>query len=236
MLAETEQLRANLLRTISHDLRTPLTSISGNASNLMANGGSFDDETKQQMYADIYSDSMWLIDLVENLLYATRIEEGRMLLHTSAELVSEIVDEAVTLLNRKASRHQLTVSHADDMMLVLAESNLFVQVVTNIIDNAVKYTPVGSSISIFTRKVGAMAEIQISDTGGGISDKDKQYIFDKFFCGNNKIADKRRSLGLGLFLCKAIIEAHGGTISVSDNIPHGAVFTFTLPLEVSYYE
>lgn len=237
VLAESEQLRANLLRTISHDLRTPLTSISGNASNLMANGSRFDEETKQQMYADIYNDSMWLIDLVENLLYATRIEEGRMTLHTSAELLSEIVEEAVQRISRKASNHLLAVSHANDLLLVKADAKLVVQVVTNIIDNAVKYTPSGSSISITTKRNGAMAEIQIADTGNGISEKDKQQIFDKFYCGDHKVADKRRSLGLGLFLCKAIIEAHGGTISVSDNLPQGAVFTFTLPLEeVSYYE
>lgn len=78
VLAESEQLRANLLRTISHDLRTPLTTISGNASNLLSNGDSFDEDTKKQIYSDIYDDSLWLINLVENLLYATRIEEGRM--------------------------------------------------------------------------------------------------------------------------------------------------------------
>jgi len=237
VLAESEQLRANLLRSISHDLRTPLTSISGNASNLMANGNSFDEETKVQMYADIYHDSMWLIELVENLLYATRIEEGRMMLHTSAELLSEIVEAAVLRIRRKASDHSLTVFHTDDLLLVNADANLVVQVVTNIIDNAVKYTPAGSSISIKTKRVGTMAEIQIADTGNGISEKDKQHIFDKFYCGDHNVADKRRSLGLGLFLCKAIIEAHGGAISVSDNQPQGAVFTFTLPLEeVSYYE
>lgn len=237
VLAESEQLRANLLRTISHDLRTPLTTISGNASNLIANGGSFDEDTKQQMYADIYNDSMWLIELVENLLYATRIEDGRMMLHTSAELLSEIIDDSVQRMSRKTSNHTLTVSHADDFLLVKADAKLVVQVITNIIDNAVKYTPNGSAITVTTKRIGDFAQVQIADTGNGISEKDKRNIFDKFYCGDHKIADKRRSLGLGLFLCKAIIEAHGGTISVSDNLPHGAVFTFTLPLEeVSYYE
>ncbi|MBQ9840726.1 MAG: sensor histidine kinase KdpD [Erysipelotrichaceae bacterium] len=237
VLVESEQLRANLLRAISHDLRTPLTSISGNANNLMANGKSFDEKTKQQMYADIYNDSMWLIDLVENLLYATRIEDGRMKLQTSAELLSEIVEESIQRIRPKANNHLLNVSHMDDLLLVKADAKLVVQVVTNIIDNALKYTPSGTSISIITKRVNDMAEIQIADTGNGISDKDKQHIFDKFYCGDNKVADNRRSLGLGLFLCKAIIHAHGGTISVSDNLPHGTIFTFTLPLEeASYYE
>ena len=102
VLAESEQLRANLLRTISHDLRTPLTSISGHASNLIHEGSTFDEETKQQLYSDIYEDSMWLINLVENLLYATRIEEGRMMLRTSTELLGEIVEEAMRHIDCKA--------------------------------------------------------------------------------------------------------------------------------------
>ncbi len=237
ILAESEQLRANLLRTISHDLRTPLTSISGNASNLLSNGSSFDDTTKQQIYADIYSDSMWLIDLVENLLYATRIEEGRMTLRTSTELLSEIIEEAVQHINRKANSHPISVDLEDDLLLVKADAKLVVQVIANIMDNAVKYTPAGTSITVMTGRNGDMAEVRIADTGNGISAADKERVFEKFYCGDQKIADNRRSLGLGLYLCKAIIEAHGGTISVSENIPQGAVFTFTLPLEeVSYFE
>lgn len=237
VLAESEQLRANLLRTISHDLRTPLTSISGNASNLMSNDSSFDNETKQHIYEDIYNDSMWLIELVENLLYATRIEEGRMSLRTSAELLSEIVEEAVRRIHCKTGGHSLSISHEDDLLLVKADAKLVVQVIVNMIDNAVKYTPAHSSITVTTKKNGDMAEIHIADTGNGISQADKERIFEKFYCGNQKIADNRRSLGLGLYLCKAIVEAHGGMISVTDNQPQGTVFHFTLPLEeVSYYE
>lgn len=237
ILAESEQLRANLLRTISHDLRTPLTSISGNASNLIGNGNNFDDATKQQIYGDIYDDSLWLIDLVENLLYATRIEEGRMTLRTSAELLSEIAAEAIQRIRRKASGHPLSVSHENDLLLVRADAKLVVQVIVNIIDNAMKYTPTGAAITITTRRIGDLAEICIADTGKGIPQIDKDHIFDMFYSGNQKIADNRRSLGLGLYLCKAIVEAHGGTITVTDNQPQGAIFCFTLPLEeVSYYE
>jgi len=237
VLAESEQLRANLLRTISHDLRTPLTSISGNASNLLSNGDSFDDTTKKQIYTDIFDDSMWLIDLVENLLYATRIEEGRMTLRTTTELLSEIIEEAVQHIKRKADSHPISVYHEDDLLLVKADAKLIVQVLANIMDNAVKYTAHGSSITVTTGRKNNMAEIRIADTGNGISATDKERVFEKFYCGDQKIADNRRRLGLGLYLCKAIIQAHGGTISVADNVPQGAVFTFTLPLEeVSYYE
>lgn len=237
VLAESEQLRANLLRTISHDLRTPLTSISGNASNLMNNSKSFDEETKQQLYSDIYNDSMWLIELVENLLYATRIEEGRMTLNTSTESLSEIVEEAVQRIGRKASAHRLTAACEDDYLLVRADAKLIVQVIANIVDNAIKYTPPGTSISVTAGAKDGMAEVTVADTGTGISDGEKTKIFEKFYCGTNKIADNRRSLGLGLYLCKAIVEAHGGELTVADNRPRGAVFRFTLPLEeVSYHE
>lgn len=231
VLAESEQLRANLLRTISHDLRTPLTSISGNASNLMYNSHHFDEETKQRIYSDIYDDSMWLVDLVEKLLYSTRIEEGRMSLHTTTELIGDIIEEAMQHIRRKVSSHSLAVSLPEELLLVRADAKLVVQVIINIVDNAVKYTKPGTAIQVAAHKKGDMAEILISDTGAGIPDQEKDRIFEKFYCGNHKIADNRRSLGLGLYLCKAIIEAHGGRISVTDNQPQGAVFRFTLPLE-----
>ncbi|MDO4730609.1 MAG: DUF4118 domain-containing protein [Clostridia bacterium] len=231
VLAENEQLRANLLRTISHDLRTPLTTISGNASNLLNNAGCFDKETKQQIYADIYNDSIWLADLVENLLYATRIEDGYMILQTSTELLSEIIEVAIQHISRKAVSHSIKVIYEGDFLLVKADAKLIVQVITNIIDNALKYTPDGTKITLKAEKTDNMAQIMISDTGDGLSDEQKQKVFDKFYCGENKIADNRRSLGLGLFLCKAIVEAHGGTICVKDNHPKGTTFSFTLPLE-----
>ena len=109
ILAQSEQLRANLLRTISHDLRTPLTSISGNASNLLSNSSSFSEETKKQIYGDIYDDSLWLISLVENLLSATRIEDGRMQLRTSPEVLADIVEEALMHVRRKAEKYHISV-------------------------------------------------------------------------------------------------------------------------------
>ncbi len=231
ILAESEQLRANLLRTISHDLRTPLTTISGNASSLMSNSGSFDEETKQKLYSDIYDDSMWLFNLVENLLYATRIEEGRMMLRTSTELLDDIVEEAVLHVRRSSGTHRITSGAQDGFLLVKADAKLVMQVIVNIVDNACKYTPEGSQISVTTCRQDGMACVRIADTGAGIPPEEKKHIFDKFYCGSSRIADNRRSLGLGLYLCKAIVEAHGGTIGVTDNVSHGSVFQFTLPLE-----
>ena len=231
ILAKNEQLRANLLRSISHDLRTPLTSISGNASNLLTSANDFDEATKRQLYADIYDDSMWLINLVENLLSVTRIEEGRMNLNPSAELMDEVIAEALRHINRKSVEHEISVHSGEDFILAHMDARLIVQVVINIVDNAVKYTPAGSHIRIETEKAGAWVVVRIADDGPGISDEAKAQVFDMFYSGANRVADSRRSLGLGLFLCKSIVTAHGGTISVRDNQPHGTIFEFTLPAE-----
>ncbi|HHZ06502.1 MAG TPA: sensor histidine kinase KdpD [Clostridiales bacterium] len=231
VLAKNEQLRANLLRSISHDLRTPLTSISGNAGILLESGATINTHKKRQLYMDIYEDSLWLINLVENLLSVTRIEDGTMNLNLSAELIDEVVDEALRHINRKAVDHKITVKQSEDFILAKMDARLIVQVVINIVDNAIKYTPVGSEIEIVIKKENNMVVVSVADNGNGIPDDVKPKIFDMFFTANMKVADSRRSMGLGLALCKSIIMAHGGEISVKDNKPSGAVFTFTLPAE-----
>lgn len=237
VLAQKEQLRANLLRSISHDLRTPLTSISGNASNLMSNGQRFDEETKRQLYTDIYDDSMWLINLVENLLSVTRIEEGRMNLHISAELMDEVIAEALQHIGRKSKEHTIQVKATEEFILARADAKLIVQVIINIVDNAVKYTQKGSVITIATERNKDKVIVRISDNGPGIPAEVKERVFDMFYSGANQVADSRRSLGLGLSLCKSIVDAHGGEITVSDNKPNGTIFTFTLPVgEVDLHE
>lgn len=236
VLAKNEQLRADLLRAISHDLRTPLTAISGNANNLMANGDSFDEETRRQIYTDIYDDSMWLINLVENLLSVTRLEEGKMNLSFTAELMDEVVAEALRHINRKKIEHVITTD-IEDFLFARMDARLIVQVIINIVENAIKYTPPGSHIRIAADREGDCVRVRISDDGPGIPDEVKPRVFDMFYTGTNRIADSRRSLGLGLALCKSILDAHGGEISVSDNVPGGSVFTFTLPVsEVTIHE
>ena len=231
ILAKNEKMRANLLRAISHDLRTPLTSISGNADNLLSNGENFDEDTKQQIYKDIYNDSVWLTNLVENLLSVTRLEDGNMKLNKSAELMDEIIAEALNHINKSGIEHKIEIYENDDIVLVDVDARLIVQVIINIVDNAIKYTPKGSKITISTQKHDKMLSVSIADNGNGIADDIKDKVFEMFYTGANKIADSRRSLGLGLALCKTIISAHGGEITVSDNTPHGAVFTFTLPIK-----
>ena len=231
LLAQNEQLRANMLRSISHDLRTPLTSISGNASTLISGGDTLDESTRQQIYTDIYSESMWLIEMVENLLYATRIEDGRMQLNISVEILDDIVQEAVRHTKRTYPKRNIIVDMYDEIIPVMADANLIVQVIVNLMDNAVKYSDEDSDVTVSVRRENAhTVVISVSDHGTGISDEEKEKVFDMFYTGGSRSSDSRRSLGLGLALCRSIITSHGGTISVSDNIPNGTVVSFTLPI------
>ena len=230
---QREQLRANLLRAISHDLRTPLTGISGNAGMLMEKSFSLDESKKQEMYRSIYDDSMWLVNLTENLLSITRIENGTMPLRRNAELIDDIFHEALSHVDRRAMEHEIHVELADDMLMANMDARLIIQVIINIVKNAIKYTPEGSQICLSAKREKRMVRIEIADNGSGISDAVKRRLFDMFYTANagGAGADSRRGLGLGLSLCKSIVEAHGGSITVRDNQPHGAVFSFTLPLE-----
>ena len=233
METQREQLRANLLRAISHDLRTPLTAISGNAGMLMEKSVSLNENKKQEMYRSIYDDSMWLVNLTENLLSITRIENGTLPLRRDAELIGDIFHEALSHVDRRAAEHEIRVELEDDMLMANMDARLIVQVIINIVNNAVKYTPEGSDICLSAKKENSMVRIEIADNGPGISDEAKQRLFDMFYTVNTGSAgaDSRRGLGLGLSLCKSIVEAHGGSITVHDNQPHGSVFSFTLPLE-----
>jgi len=235
--AENEKLRANLLRSISHDLRTPLTSISGNAGMLLSDLEKLDNDTIRQMCGDIYDDSAWLTNLVENLLAVTKIEEDRMRLQKQPHLVEEIITEALQHISRKQTEHTVTVHHENELLLAKCDARLIIQVIINLVDNAIKYTPAGSHITITTKQNEQHTEISVADNGAGIPDSEKEKVFQMFYSGSNPIADCRRSLGLGLSLCKSIITAHGGEITVSDNAPTGTIFTFTIPSgEVEVHE
>jgi two-component system sensor histidine kinase KdpD len=231
MQMQQEQLRANLLRAISHDLRTPLTSISGNAGILRGNSKVLNEDQKQSLYTNIYDDSMWLINLVENLLSITRIDSGTLNLKMHAELLEEVITEALLHINRSSVDYYIKTVLSDNLLMAKMDSQLIIQVIINIVDNAIKYTPPGSHITISAKKDGQSVRMEIADDGSGISDEAKAKLFDMFYTADNIRGDGRRGLGLGLSLCKSIIHAHGGTIYVKDNVPKGTVFGFILQAE-----
>ena len=230
VLAKNEQLRANLLRSISHDLRTPLTSISGNADTLLHSYDVLDEQTRKQIFTDIYDDAQWLTELVENLLSITKIVDGSVKLHLSDQVVDDIISEALRHIDRRAAEHHIAVDCGDVLLLARMDAGLIMQVLINLVNNAVKYTPVGSNIRITALPRENMAEICVSDNGPGIPNELKERVFEMFFTGSNPIGDSRRSLGLGLTLCQTIVHAHHGEMTLKDNSPHGCIFSFTIPL------
>ncbi|MEG0322778.1 MAG: ATP-binding protein, partial [Raoultibacter sp.] len=232
MKIEKEALRSNLLRTISHDLRTPLTSISGDADMLISEGEKLTVEQKRQMYRDIYEDSSWLIDLVENLLSVTRIDDGTVNIETQPE-------NAMRHVTRKAETHNIKVDLPDEFLLVNMDARLIMQVIINLVNNAVVYTPEGSHIVVAAKKrreAGKdVVRLTVTDDGPGILDADKERIFDMFYHvelteKSGKLGDSRRGMGLGLALCRSIVNVHGSEISVRDAKPHGCEFGFDLPV------
>lgn len=224
--ARAQELRANLLRSISHDLRTPLTGISGSASLLLT--GKMSEDKRTELLKAIRDDSEWLITLVENLLCITRIEGRDKLTELEPELVGEVIADAMTHIDRSSAQHKVTTVIADDYLMAYMDARLIEQVLINLVNNAVKYTPAGSTICVSAESSGGSVLVSVSDNGPGIADESKGKIFDMFYT-EAKTGDSRRGLGLGLALCKSIVTAHGGEISVSDAEPHGAVFTFSLP-------
>ena len=227
IIAEKERFRNNLLRSISHDLRTPLTSISGNASNLLHHADALDSASRNQIYTDIYDDAMWLIELVENLLSIARLEDGGSL-QTSTEIVQDVIDEALKHVDPHIADHHLIVNKDPNMLMADMNVRLISQVVINLVNNAVKYTPAGSDIIISTASESDKVLISVKDNGPGAREEDKPHLFEQFYTGHHAAADSQRSLGLGLYLCKAIVEAHHGKLTYTDNVPHGACFTFML--------
>lgn len=235
--AEQERLRATLLRSFSHDLRTPLTTISGNAFILLEKADFMTEDKKKELYRSIYHDSLWLNSVVENLLSITQIEDGKMRLNIQTELITEVIDEALDHISVSKKHHTIRVDVPDEFLMVSMDLRLILQVIINLVENALKYTPKGSEIVIAAYRSGDKVFVQISDNGEGIPEDKKDRVFDMFYSEGNSFGDNRRGLGLGLALCKAILTVHEEQISIQDNIPKGTTFKFSLKaVEVNCYE
>lgn len=222
---EEEKFKTNILRSISHDLRTPLTSISGSANSLLTRN--FSNETSKKLILNIYEESNWLIELIENLLSLSKIQNIKVLTK-QFELVEDIVEEAIQHANKDIANYQLKIN-IEENLTVKCDGNLLIQVLINLLNNALKYSFQDKRIEIIAFKKNSNVIFQIKDNGVGILDKDKKNIFNSFHTKRKASGDNRRGLGLGLFLCKSIIQCHNGEIFVTDNIPQGSVFQFTIP-------
>lgn len=227
--AMNQELKASLLRALSHDLRTPLTSISGSLDSLIQNEDRFTEEEKHQICRSAYDNSIWLIGMVENLLSASRMENGDIDIHPSIEILDDIVLENVRSLSGFHTSHPTDVQLSDDLLVVRADTQMISRVLHNILTNAYEYTPEGTRVSIRTFQEDDYACVSICDEGMGIPPEQQKQIFEMFYNADS-VMDTRRTMGLGLYLCSKIVEAHSGDISFCDNVPHGCNFTFRLPM------
>ena len=232
---ERERLRSNLLRAISHDLRSPLAGIKGSISTILENGEHISKETEKILLKGVFEDTEWLIRLVENLLSMTRLDEGKMKINKNLELVEEVLTEAVQRSSKHFKNNKIKVNFPKNFVMIPMDGSLIEQVIINLIDNAVKYSPEESLIIVSAYEKANNVIFEVEDNGAGISKEIMPYIFDRFFTNGSKISDSRRGIGLGLAICKSIVEAHGGKIEAVNKKDGGAVIRFNIPKEEKQY-
>lgn len=232
---EKEKMRSNLLRAVSHDLRTPLTSISGVADALIENGNQISEEKKTELLKEIDEESKWLIRMVENLLSVTRINGDNAKISKSPEIAEEIVGESVEKFTKRYPNVIPEVSVPDELLIVPMDPMLIEQVIINLLENAYLHgkKESGIKISIHTDSTLKNAVFEVSDEGKGIAKEDFEHLFSGAWTNSHYTdeTDKKRGMGIGLSVCKSIIDAHGGKIRAQNKLSGGAVFEFTLPLE-----
>jgi two-component system sensor histidine kinase KdpD len=222
---QAEQLRNSLLNSVSHDLRTPLATIAGCASSLVERCRNEDRELLQS----IVDESRRLTRLVENLLDMARLDSGSININRQWQVLEEIVGLALTAVRRELANHQVRVTIPDDFPLIHVDGFLMEQVLVNLLENASRYTPSGSEIEITGQLGDLSVEISVSDNGPGLPAGSEAKVFDKFFRGSSVAPDGRRGVGLGLAICRAIAEAHGGRIAARNRPQGGAEFKVVLP-------
>lgn len=223
-----ERYRANLLRAISHDLRTPLSGIMGTSEIIMDKTDKND--SRYDLAKDIYKDAQWLHGLVENILNLTKLQDGKLLLKKKLEALEEVIGASLMVMEKRIPERNIDVDMPDNVVMVAMDAKLISQVIINLLDNAAKHTESQCEIKISVKTDKEYAYITVSDNGKGISKKDLPHIFQMFYTTNNKIADSKRGVGLGLAICQSIVEAHGGKIYAENKKEGGAAFTFTLPI------
>jgi two-component system sensor histidine kinase KdpD len=224
---ETERLRSSLLSSVSHDLRTPLATITGAASLLLRADSPVDDATRRELLESVREEADRLNRLVQNLLEMTRLESGSLQLQRDWHPVEEIVGAALRRLDKRLAGRRLDVSLAPDLPLVLMDDVLVEQVLINLLDNALKYTPAGAAIRIAATASEGRVSIEVADHGPGLPPGEEERVFEKFYRGPGT---SERGAGLGLAICKGIVQAHGGRVW-AHNLPEGGVaFFFTLPM------
>ncbi len=225
---ETERLRNALLSSISHDLRTPLSAITGAVSSLLENDRTLDAEDRHELAQVAYEEAERLNRLVGNLLEMTRLESGGVQVEKEWELLEEVIGATLNRLGSRMDEHLITVNLPPDLPLVPMDSVLIEQVLLNLLDNAIKYTPPASPIELSARATGEEVIVIVADRGPGLKPGDEKRVFDKFYRAQPTVS---AGVGLGLTICRGIVEAHGGRIWAENRPGGGARFCFTVPLD-----
>jgi two-component system, OmpR family, sensor histidine kinase KdpD len=226
---QSEQLRNALLSSVSHDLRTPLAMIAVTASNLLDESAARGDARNLEMLQTVVNESNRLSRQVGNLLDMAQLTSGSIVLNREWHVFEELVGVAVGRLKRELSEYSVTAKIPKDFPLLWVSEELMNQVLVNLLDNSVRHTPKGSRIMITASRSGSSVEIRISDDGPGLKYGSESRIFDRFFRGAPVVPDGQRGIGLGLAICKEIIQAHGGVIRAENRSGGGAEFIISLP-------
>jgi two-component system sensor histidine kinase KdpD len=221
---ESEQLRNALLSSVSHDLRTPLATILGTSASLLERAAP---ETRELLQV-LMDETHRLARLVDNLLDMARLDSGALTLNRQWHVLEEVVGVALADVKRQIKNHEVRVRIAEDFPLLWIDDVLFEQVFVNLLENASRYTEPGSVIEISAEAIGKTARIEIADNGPGLPAGTETKVFDKFFRGATVAPDGRRGVGLGLAICRAIVEAHGGEIIAMNRPDGGALFRIIL--------
>lgn len=225
---EREHLKSNLLRSISHDLRTPLTGIAGASSYIVERGKNLDRESILRLVGDINEQAVWLTTLVENMLNMTRIENGNLEVNKQLEVVDDVVNEAVTHVIGLTGRSFNKIL-PKGLIAIPMDGKMIVQVLINLLNNAVRHTPKDCPIELSIKQSEGYVEFSIADGGTGIDPSIEGHLFEAFVTSGKTGADGKKGVGLGLAICKAIVQAHGGSIATGTSHLGGVLFTFTLP-------
>ena len=227
-----ERMRANLLRAVSHDLRTPLTSIYGASSALLEHYDSFSDEQHMALLGDVREDSRWLIRMVENLLSVTRIDGGNVKLTKVPTVLEELIDTVLVKFRKRCPDQAVLVELPEEFISIPMDAMLMEQVLTNMLENAVDHAKGMTALKLEVRCDRGLAHFTISDNGCGIPADRMDRLFTGYSDRQDTPADGRRSnMGIGLSVCAAIIRAHGGEIRAENLESGGAAFRFTLETE-----
>lgn len=225
--AEKERIRANLLRAISHDLRTPLTSIIGSSASYIENHTELSSEEKLELITTINEDSNWLLNMVENLLSVTRLHSDGHKVTKEQEIVEEVVSEAIDRLEKRLPDASILVSAPDEMLMIPMDPLLIEQVLINLLENAVVHSESARPVELVITDDGPTVTFHVIDHGKGIQESALPDIFSGQYKGS-LTSDTKRGMGIGLSICRTIIQAHDGTITAR-NHEDGAEFAFSLP-------